>query len=81
MKKNKLLTFEFTPNEKEIEIHLNEEGLRNLIYYLDRLLKNPGKESQHNHLMTRSWAGHELTEEKQGEDNTLINKVTIRFWV
>jgi hypothetical protein len=35
---------------------------------------------EHEHLMTTSWSGSELTEEKQGKNNKLINKVTIFVW-
>ncbi|HEY2930855.1 MAG TPA: Imm32 family immunity protein [Acidobacteriota bacterium] len=31
----------------------------------------------HDHLMTPAWAGHELTEERQGDNTKLVNMVTI----
>jgi hypothetical protein len=77
----KLLTFELAEEMDAIEIHVNQQGLQDLI---DRLLKLKkslnGSSSEHEHLMTPNWGGAELTEEKQGKDSTLINKVTIHLW-
>jgi len=64
-----------------IEIHANEPGLQDLIEILLKLKNSlPVKSSEHEHLMTPSWGGMELTEEKQSKDSTLINKVTIHLW-
>lgn len=71
------LTFEIT-NDKDyqtIEIYGNEEGLRNLIKIIERVINY----KYHEHLMTPSWSGYELTDEPQGNDTTLVNKVTIIF--
>ena len=73
---NKILTFELTTNGDEVEVHGNEEGFRELIEALSRIINT----SEHDHLMTPAWGGCELTEEKQSCTNTLINKVTIRLW-
>lgn len=73
---NKLLTFELTKDRDQIEIHGSEDGLRELIDALSRVMST----SEHDHLMTPAWGGSELAEEKQGETNTLINKVTIYLW-
>lgn len=72
----KILSFELTKDADQIEIHGNEEGLRELIEALSRVLNA----SDHDHLMTPAWGGSELTEEKQGETNRLINMVTIHLW-
>jgi hypothetical protein len=75
----KILTFELPQDGGEIQIHGNEEGLRELCGVLQRLLKSP--KSEHDHLFTPCWGGHELTEEKQGSaTDRLINKVTIYLW-
>jgi hypothetical protein len=56
-----------------VEINCDEGGLDLLIRKLQMLKKNGG----HQHLMTPSWAGDELTENKQGPDNILINHLRI----
>lgn len=71
-----LLTFEICDDGDELEVHLNEAGLSNLLKYLGRLQKS----YDHEHLMTDEWGGHELTSIKQGSKNRIINKVTLRFW-
>jgi hypothetical protein len=72
----KLLTFELTGDRSQLEIHCNEEGLHDLVSALSRVLAT----GEHDHLMTPAWGGNELTEEKQGKGNALINIVTIRLW-
>jgi hypothetical protein len=58
----------------EVAICFDEDGLENLIKKLDRLR---GKRD-HTHLMTPSWAGDELTEEKQGgEDYEVVNHLRL----
>jgi hypothetical protein len=76
----KMLTFELSPDGDKIEIHCNQEGLDFLLRTLHQLADSKSPLPRHNHLMTPSWAGNELTEEKQGESNTLLNKVTVRLW-
>jgi hypothetical protein len=75
-KENYLLTFELVKDGDGIEIHCNKAGLESLLSSLQRLLKT----RDHEHLMTPSWSGNELTEKKQGDTNLLINQVTIHFW-
>ena len=71
-----LLTVEFA--DEIVEIHSDEEGLDLLI---DRLLAlRRHKIPEHDHLMTESWAGWELTEEKQSPDSKLINHLRVNFW-
>ena len=58
----------------EVEIYCDEKGIDLLIDELIKLKKYGG----HTHLMTPSWAGNELTEEKQGGDeNILVNHLCI----
>ena len=80
MIEKKLLTFELTGHKDEVEIHCNKEGLESLLKIIQKLEKEPSDLPKHEHLMTPSWAGDELTEEKQGGGNILLNKITIRFW-
>ena len=70
-----LLTVEY--NEKGVvEIHCDQEGLESLLTKLGLLKERGG----HEHLKTPAWAGYELTEERQGHDNQLINHVKIILW-
>jgi immunity protein 32 of polymorphic toxin system len=71
----RLLTFEVV-GDGELEIHGNAEGLRSLIKSLTRVLET----GQHDHLMTPSWGGTELSEEPQKVGSKLVNKVTIHSW-
>jgi hypothetical protein len=71
-----MLTFELTKDKDEIEIHGDQEGLSRLVGIISRIIKSSG----HDHLMTPAWGGSELTSEKQGQTNTLVNKVTVRNW-
>ncbi|HYV49770.1 MAG TPA: Imm32 family immunity protein [Myxococcaceae bacterium] len=71
----RLLTFEVV-GDGELEIHGSAEGLRDLIRSLTNVLET----GQHDHLMTPSWGGTELSEEPQRAGAKLINKVTIRAW-
>jgi hypothetical protein len=72
-----VLTFELSPTGDEIQIHCDAEGVQTLIRSLARLAQK--MTSDHDHLMTPSWAGHELTDEKQGQANRLVNMVTIYY--
>lgn len=76
MKNNKLLTFELDESNKRIEIHGNSEGFQELINYLQKAVKS----KDHIHLMTPEWGGDSLTEEKQGNENELINHVKVFCW-
>jgi hypothetical protein len=57
----------------EVEIFCDKEGLELLFKNLENLRLRGG----HVHLMTPSWSGKELTEEKQRPSNTLINHLCI----
>ncbi len=71
-----LLTVEYNDKNEVVEIHCDKEGLDSLIEKLESLRKHGG----HDHLKTPSWAGSELTEEKQGAENLLINHLYILLW-
>ncbi|GAC42104.1 Imm32 family immunity protein [Paenibacillus popilliae] len=74
--KNRWVTFEYNDRDEKIEIHANELGLKFLISQLEKLLI----EKSDLHLMTPSWGGDELSEEKQCETNKLISHVKIFHW-
>jgi len=76
----KMLTFELSPDKEILEIHCDKQGLEDLIYYLQKLLNSKSEPPRHDHLMTPSWSGYELSEEKKIADNKLLNKVTIYLW-
>lgn len=73
-----MLTFEIPNAKNELDIHLDEEGAKLLIQSIGDLLNSSGH--VHQHLMTPAWAGNELSEEAQGENVDLLNKVTIHKW-
>jgi hypothetical protein len=75
-----VLTFEITDDQDELEIHCDPAGLGCLIEQLKKLHDSSLPLPRHDHLLTPAWAGHELTEEKQGASNTLLHKVTVRLW-
>jgi hypothetical protein len=70
-----LLTFEYN-RHGVVEIFMDEDGREELVKSLQRL-STKNAEIDHDHLMTPSWAGTELTEESQNPANELINKVTV----
>ena len=70
-----LLTFEMSPNGT-LEIHGDRMGLIELVKLVQHVLAG----SQHEHLMSASWGGDELSEDKQGDKNRLINSVKIMLW-
>lgn len=76
---DKLLTFELSAKGDCIDVHMNRQGLEDLVLYLTRLLGS-SEVPAHDHLMTESWAGLELTEEAQSTDAKLINQVNLRLW-
>lgn len=57
----------------EIAIMCDADGLAALVEQLEILRRNGG----HVHLMTPSWAGTELTENKQIEGSVLINHLRV----
>lgn len=68
-----LLTVEYNEKEGVVEIYSDREGLDLLIARLSSLRNHGG----HDHLMTPSWAGTELTGARQGAENELINHLCI----
>jgi len=76
---DKLLTFELSAEGDCVDVHMNRQGLEDLVLYLTRLLDS-SELPTHDHLMTGSWAGTELTEGVQGADAKLINQVNLRLW-
>jgi ATP-dependent Lon protease len=70
-----MLTVESNEIEGRVEIYFDEAGLRTLEHSIEALKRRGG----HDHLMTASWAGSELTEEKQGKGTTLVNHVVLVF--
>ena len=66
-----ILTVEY--KKDEVEIYTDQEGLNLLIEKLLLLQKRGG----HEHLITPSWAGNELTEQKQCSSNELINHLCV----
>ena len=75
----KYLTFELTKDGDQLEIHGNEEGLRDLAEVIEKLLKEPNIQ-EHTHLMTESWGGDELSPKSYYDGHTLLNMVTIYLW-
>ena len=65
------LSFEITA-DNTIEIFFDSEGRDLLVRSLQKI-KRPG---DHDHLMTPSWSGHELSESAHGT-NKLVHKVTL----
>jgi hypothetical protein len=73
-----LLTFELSKDGDELFIHGNAVGLRGLALKLTRLAeKADAGHFDHEHLMTKEWAGHELCSVAQGSNTSLLNQATI----
>jgi hypothetical protein len=77
-KSNNLLTFEWDSGNEVLEIHGNKKGLEKLKDIIDSLLAKPNND--HTHLMTKSWGGEELSDDKQCAENVLINHVKLFKW-
>jgi hypothetical protein len=74
-----LATFEITPDGRRAQIHCDTLGLDEMLRNLTNLFNTKRKQS-HDHWMTPSWAGHELTEQRKGDGTVLINKVDVYYW-
>lgn len=72
-----ILTFELTPDQDELEIFADIEGLDYIIQKLDSLRTNIELGHSHIHLMTEDWGGHELSNTLMHNDNALLNHVKI----
>ena len=69
------LTVEYNPIGI-VELAMDTEGRERLIRSLQNLSLDKAL-GAHDHLMTESWAGTELTEEVQNPENKLINQLNI----
>ncbi|MFL1467603.1 Imm32 family immunity protein [Marinobacter sp. HN1S83] len=75
-----MLTFELNIEDEsqELAIHGSPDGLEALAHSLLRLVKNTKQGYfDHDHLMSESWGGTELTSEPQSEDAELLHHVKI----
>jgi hypothetical protein len=68
-----LLTVELNREGECVEIFCDREGFE----VLQRALDGLRRKGDHVHLMTPSWAGNELTEDKQIESNELVHHLRI----
>ena len=77
---DKIFTVEYDMEQECIEIHLNPQGVAELINILSRCAQSSVDE--HIHLFTPSWGGVGLTEEKQNmsDQSKLINHLKIMYW-
>ncbi|UTW45363.1 immunity protein 32 [bacterium SCSIO 12696] len=71
-----LLSFELSQDGDELSIHFDDLGLNNLISVLLQIKEKAG----HEHLMTPSWGGNELSEDRQSEESRLLNRITLHKW-
>jgi hypothetical protein len=76
----KLLTIEYDSEDEILEMHLDKEGAKLLLNKIQMLLEKD--ENSHEHLMTDTWGGNELTSEKQNllPNITLLNHLKIIYW-
>ena len=76
----KILTFEISHEDEKLEIHINSLGAKYLINLLENMYRE--NKSNHNHLFSENWGGHELTTERQNlnPDFELIDGVKIIYW-
>ena len=68
-----ILTVEWNPSHQELDVLCDDEGIALLIDRLQNLQKRGG----HDHLMTESWAGNELTEQPHKDGGMLVNHVRL----
>lgn len=73
-----------TDTEGQVFVHANAEGLDHLIASLGRLRDRVKEgESDHDHFMTPSWGGNELTERTLAESSkelATVHHVKIYAW-
>lgn len=75
MIKSSFLQVEYDETGEKVEIIMNDVGIKHLISHLEYLLKQNSPD--HINLMTKSWGGNELAEEKCKEGYRLINQVKL----
>lgn len=73
-----MLTVEWSKEDERLEIHGDKEGLSHLAQLVQSLANQ--KEPEHIHLMSEAWGGDALGNDKQNENNELINHVKIFKW-
>lgn len=70
-----------TDNEGQLFIHADAAGLDHLIRSLTHIRRKLDEDAcDHNHLMTDSWGGSELTEQSLDESKQTIHHVKIYGW-
>ena len=72
-----MVVFEFDEEQERVEIHGTSEDLRELS---NIIAKQAERIDDHDHLMTPSWAGDELSEKLVNKKDKLINHVAIYCW-
>ena len=73
----KEITFELNKETNSVEIHGSPAGLK----YLSKVLLELSEETKSDvHLMSPSWGGEELSNDKHGLENSLIHHVKIFCW-
>ena len=68
-----MLSFEYNPKSDTLDIFFDLDGRDRLVASLLKI-NVPG---DHDHLMTSSWGGDELTETVHSPDNVPVHMVTI----
>lgn len=61
-------------NPDEMEIFVDDDGLKSLMSQLKFLLE---RQTDHVHMMAESWGGSHLSEEPQGKKNISIRHVKV----
>ena len=72
-----MIVFEYNSKDEVLEIHGTPDDLQNLAIILNKLSNRIG---DHEHLMTPSWSGDELSEKLVSNNDKLINHVKISCW-
>lgn len=75
--KRDLVSFELSKEKDKVEIHGSPQALRDFSSLILKLAEDGMGDA---HLMTASWGGEELSEEKLGISNELLNHVKIFCW-
>ena len=70
-----VLTVKWDSAGQELDVLCDDKGIELLINRLQILQRHGG----HDHLMTESWSGNELTEQPHREGEILINHVRLVY--